>query len=96
MEARKDRHLNCILEARTSAPAPETAAVTDAVRTAESAGKEQEMFGEGEIETVQPEGKKKKEEKKVRWIKFSFGSKIKKGLEGAFDNTVGSLFDDMQ
>ena len=96
LEARKDRHLNCILEARTSAPATETTAVTDSVKASEPAGKEQEMFGEGEIETVQSEGKKKKEEKKVLWKKFGLGSKIKKGLEGAFDNTVGGLFDDMQ
>ena len=96
LEARKDRHLNCILEARSSEPATETTAATDSMKASEPAGKEQEMFGEGEIEIVQSEGKKKKEEKKVLWKKFGLGSKIKKGLEGAFDNTVGGLFDDMQ
>ena len=56
------------------------------------------LFGpeeEGEIITPSKDKSKKGDNGKIRWTGI-FRKKISAGLEGAFDNTVGGLFDSME
>ena len=102
LEARRDSYLNCIEDAGMPASA-DTAVRTDGTDGGqETSGTEEQTPRDGTLfpdeEIIMPsKGHKKKEKKEggsVIWGKLR--RKISSGLEGAFDNTVGDLFDSMK
>lgn len=104
LEAKKDHHLNCIDEAPVvrSEEAPED---ENSETLVDESGQGM-LFNSGvEGEVIQPESRRKKEKKKkdkdggkgIIWTKFhQLTNKVNNGLEGAFEVTVGELFDSMK
>ncbi len=90
LEARTDARLNCIEETSRAAEPSGDAPALDA----EGNG---ELFSDqtdGEVITPNKE-RGKKDKGKIRWTGV-LRKKISTQLEGAFDNTVGGLFDSME
>ncbi len=112
LEAKKDFRLNCIedvLPENGTEPLPAAQDATDAPAAEQApAGQEnaqQTLFGPEYVpEVLVPNRKKKKEKtqkeaktpgKFVTWIRQQT-SRVGEAVEGAFDSTVGGLFDDMK
>lgn len=107
LEAKKDYHLNCIEAAPVTSNAEEEEENGNVEQNNVDENGQGILFG-GEFgsEVIQTEtntsrrNKKKKDSGKgesVVWTKLRrFGNKVNSGLEGAFDSTVGELFDSMK
>ncbi len=94
LEAKKDARLNCVEES----PQQPSAERSEAPALDENG--EGELFSgtesvEGEVITPNRERGKKDKVHKIRWTGI-LRKKISNQLEGAFDNTVGGLFDSME
>ncbi len=91
LEAKKDAHLNCIEETPSRDKSEADGPAIDEKGNGTLFGPEEE----GEIITPSKDKSKKGDNGKIRWTGI-FRKKISAGLEGAFDNTVGGLFDSME
>ncbi len=91
LEAKKDAHLNCIEEApKAEEPGTDGPSIDENGKGT--------LFGpEDDAEVITPSKDKTKsgDKGKIRWTGI-FRKKISAQLEGAFDNTVGGLFDSMK
>ena len=100
LEAKRDPRLNCVEEAPSERKAEEEQqaeqeTVRNQASAEEASNQDGTLFGESEDELIVPNKKKKKKEQvKITWIR-KMGKKISNSLEGAFDSTVGELFDKM-
>ena len=103
LEAKRDPRLNCVEEAPSERKASEeqqdAGQQNDSQGQAageETAHQNGTLFGDGADELIVPDKKKKKKDQvKITWIR-KMGKKISNSLEGAFDSTVGELFDKME
>ena len=94
LEAKRDPRLNCLEEA------PRPAAATAEDGAAEGQGTPAEtgrLFPEEPGEVITPSKKKaeKKPNRLVSWIRQK-GHQVSEAAEGAFDSTMGNLFDEMK
>ena len=100
LEAKRDPRLNCVEEAPSERKAEEEQqaeqeTVRNQASAEEASNQDGTLFGETEDELIVPNKKKKKKDQvKITWIR-KMGKKISNSLEGAFDSTVGELFDKM-
>jgi cell division protein FtsA len=94
LEARKDAHLNCIEEAPRAAETQSGAPALDEDGKGELFS-EDNGSADGEVIVPNKERGKKDKGHKIRWTGV-LRKKISSQLEGAFDNTVGGLFDSME
>ena len=94
LEARKDAHLNCIEEAPRAAETQSGAPALDEDGKGELFS-DDNGSADGEVIIPNKERGKKDKGHKIRWTGV-LRKKISSQLEGAFDNTVGGLFDSME
>ncbi|MCR4824791.1 MAG: cell division protein FtsA [Bacteroidales bacterium] len=102
LEAKKDIRLNCIEDIEKPAAAADQSQTQDPSATQEAPAPENLFTGDPNYETevITPSrnrqgDKTPKEHKLVKWFRKQT-QKVTEAAEGAFDNTVGSLFDDMK
>ncbi|MBQ9660094.1 MAG: cell division protein FtsA [Bacteroidales bacterium] len=106
LEAKKDYRLNCIEDMEQPEPAgppvQQQSAPANEPKAEEAPAQDNLFAGDVTYETeiITPSKSRKKEKvaresKFLTWIKNQ-GDRIGKAAEGAFDNTVGGLFDDMK
>lgn len=97
LEARKDSYLNCIEDAGLPAKAQqgaEESAKTEGGESGNAVPEQGRLFSDEEILVPDKTKKEKPKSSNVIWSKLR--RKISNSLEGAFDNTVGDLFDSMK
>ena len=98
LEAKRDYRLNCIEEA--PAPASQEAAESNAPAAGDEthATPAQDLFPDyapGEVITPKKKKAEKSPSKFVTWIRAK-GKQVSEAAEGAFDSTMGGLFDEMK
>ncbi|MBP5337505.1 MAG: cell division protein FtsA [Bacteroidales bacterium] len=97
LEAKRDPRLNCIEEAHRPVPAAPEAPDTQAADAAQPVA--ETLFPAYDSEVLHPKQGPKKPEKTpgkfVTWIRKQT-KKVGEAAEGAFDSTMGGLFDEMK
>ena len=95
LDAKRDPRLNCLEEAPRPAAAP--AEEGAAAEGQEAAAQQQTLFPEEPGEVITPSKKKaeKKPNRLVSWIRQK-SHQVGEAAEGAFDSTMGNLFDEMK